>query len=93
MKVNGFACDVCEVFASNTGDWFKVTRGKTNVDVCSPECLRKLGTQLKAGGEITITEDDVPPAEQFPCEHCGRMFPSKQGLATHVTRSHKEVSA
>lgn len=27
MKVNGFACDVCEKFAHEVADWFVVSRG------------------------------------------------------------------
>jgi hypothetical protein len=44
---------------------------------------------------ILISRDDdrtkeVIPAESHQCPHCPRAFPSKKGLATHVTRLHSD---
>jgi C2H2-type zinc finger len=97
MKVQGFACDVCEKFGSDTEAWFNVTRNGTSTDVCSPDCLSKLGRQIKLA--------EAPPMPSGPranggpgpggttpntdpCPECGRMFPTRQGLGAHMTRVH-----
>lgn len=89
MKVTGIACDVCEKFqATETDQWFNVRRNGMSVDVCSPECLRKLGTQLK-NQDFDLESTSHSEVEMtYNCDECERAFATQQGLSMHITRTH-----
>lgn len=81
MKAVGVACDVCDKFAQEPDDWFKVSRGKASVDVCSAKCLCALGRQ-------TTALDEAAEATHA-CKKCDKAFATQQGLSMHDTRTHR----
>jgi hypothetical protein len=47
-----YRCDVCDGIGTESDreeHWFTVERGDNESDVCSPDCLSRLGRQIKAG--------------------------------------------
>jgi hypothetical protein len=99
VRVSGVACDVCEKVVTGTDKtpegWFVVFRSvgdnvktleKEPSEVCSPQCLCKLGTQLKQLEKAPIPAGGEKP--MIPCPICKKPCKGKQGVTMHMTRTH-----
>lgn len=95
MKFQGHKCDYCGNAEENVDDWFDVNRKRQKgvvTELCSPECGKKLFTELVKAHEAGIVVDELPDEATDAADTRGSRWTKADHDRRHYTDNSKTGS-